>query len=476
MVNEPMFTPADKRVENCQFHAFLRDEQNIVRLAFSRRIEAAQPDDDLTIKLVEDRSDRPTYDIFRRNIRSDMDSDEQCRITLLPYPEMESNTADSTLKIEPAETTWFTEAANVSVREKDGMEKPLGILLMVNPENVHLIKNNLHTGETTEQQEENIFQLLEMLPATYRQHHLYRHYGIKGLPGPTVDADRAPYQWPLLNSLGEKYVTQGFGLTGSGLPGSGLPGADLLKQVMEDISNLTGTIAAMHEQGVAHGDIRLKSLRIIDGRLGPGNAERFSVTGACPGPRHPGEKRFTFYNNAWHAPELRFPGAYAGTGAGFAPWQYTPASKEGDIWSFGLLLAMMICHIQGGEEALYKAGVLQQSLADYMKSSDVYCANEVDRAVANEAAEIQKAGYGTPYLSEPKGLLKLNLPTGANCFSEPVGTALSNSDKKKLCQLVALVERCTHIDPKQRPSAKSVFEELDAIMGKQKNQLPWHWG
>ncbi|WBA82863.1 hypothetical protein [Endozoicomonas sp. GU-1] len=69
---------------------------------------------------------------------------------------------------------------------------------------------------------------------------------------------------------------------GSGLPGYGLPVSGLLKKVTEDISNL---IAAMHEQGVAHGDIRLKSLRIIDGRLGPGNAERFSVAGVCSGPR-----------------------------------------------------------------------------------------------------------------------------------------------------------------------------------------------
>ncbi|USE38417.1 hypothetical protein [Endozoicomonas sp. SCSIO W0465] len=466
-----MLTPANKSINNCQFHAFLRDEQYIVTDAFSRRIQSVKTNDDLIIKRVDDRPDMTTYDIFRRKTRSDMDSDEQCRMTLLPSPVIESSSADRALTIEPVEKTWFTEAAKVSVRDRGGVEKSLGILLMVNPDNVHLIKHYLcmedspeqqpeqYPEQYPEQQEEGIFQLLEMLPATCRQHHLYSHYGIKGLPKPAAgvdvsvasDSDPTLGHWPLLDGLGEKYIT---------------PVSGLLKNVLQDISSLTGTIASMHEQGVAHGDIRLKNLRIIDGQLGPGNTERFSVVGECSGTRQSGEKRFIFYNNAWHAPELRFPGAYAGTRAGFASWQYVAASKEGDIWSYGLLLAVMICHITGGEEVLCKAGILQQSLADYMKSSNLYKSDDVDRAVANEAAAIQKAGYGTRYLSEPKGLLKLNLPTMKKAVSGAVETELSDGDKKKLCQLVALVERCTDIDPKQRPTAKKVLEGLYVIMEK----------
>ncbi len=265
--------------------------------AFNRHVNAKTADGSLSIKRKDDQHEMPTYEIFRSKTKADMDSDERCYITLLGRQNI-NNSEIGKITIKPEKHSWFVEAGRVSIKENSGTDKPLGTLMMVSPNNVHLIKEN-EAGErnSPDAQDQKIPQLLEMIPASCRQACLYKQYEIPGMPGPVGNnSDPDSANWPLLDGFGEKYIGDK-----EGLPKS-------VQGVVNDMGSLAEVIASMHEKGIAHDDIKPGNLCRIDGRVGPGNPERFSVVGVHPGPDRLGEKRFTFYNNAWHAPELRFPG------------------------------------------------------------------------------------------------------------------------------------------------------------------------
>lgn len=441
----------------CEFRAFVPDLQGEVKAAFDHRVSIVGVNDNLHIKKIAKPSDgqTPTYEIFRRQIRNDMDSDEKCKLTLLTSLQLNSGTTGNTIMIKPEPYSWFAQVGRVTIRTPEGREKPAGSVMLVNPCHVKLLNESgtdrhgsrrppdslsLPLKPDPKKQEESIHQLLEMVSATTRQGHLCG-YGIKGLPmlaNPARDPLLA--HWPLLERLEKPYVEQGLPDTVSGL--------------IRDMGQVAETIAAMHEKGLAHGDIRLSQLRMVAGRPGPGLPERFSAVNQTPGPECLGEKRFIFYNNAWQPPELRFPGTLHRKSTPFAPWQYTSATREGDVWSFGMLLAVMVCGISGGKEKLKAAKVLQLSLVDYMTSSGCYDATELEQSIAKEQAAVNG---GSQYLTDRTSLLALNLP------SQRVEIPALPSDQAMIGALVRLINHCTAPDPAARPGAVQVKDRLLAL-------------
>lgn len=473
----------------CHFQAFLRDENNRVQKAFARRVGMAESDDGLMIKLSDERSGMATYEITRSKTRNDMDSGERWTLALLTSGKLKSGNRGERIIITPEKYSWFAEAGQVSIKKGRLTGESVGTLMMVNPENVQLLKKNNpgtsdsclsvlssatrrlfavcravaptascspRDSDTADfESDDSIHQLIEMIATTGRQSCIYEHK-INGLPK-LVEKETLPgliKGWPLLRGLGERYSAKKDALHGS------------VTKIVADMKTVVGTMVSMHDKQWAHGDIKLSNLRRVDGILGLAAPERFSVVGGQPGPDKLGEKRFTFYNNPWHAPELRFPGEVDDKYVWpepecrfqseslikktiFKPWQYTPVTKEGDIWSFGSLLAVMICRIPGGKALLEKERVLQLSLSDYMAAS-----GQFNAGVFHEGCD--------KFLSDKRSLLELNLPKRER-LPEQGDTAQLPGNAEKLSQLVALVKDCTDPAPEKRPSAESVYKRLGEI-------------
>lgn len=441
-----MSLPVVENASALQFHAFVPDQQGKVGNAFNYRI--VHPVDDLVIKLLEKRPEWQTYELFREAGRNDMDSNEHCQVTLLTSLNISSFGRGNTVTIEPQRYSWFARAGQVSVKGPDGESQPVGTLMLLNDQNVKLLNE---AGKThwwspsfqsapaipdVERLDESIHQLLEMVSTTARQHHIYQ-WGIKGLPGLAAGiVSPVPGQWPLLESLAKPYLEQCVS-----------KGA-VLGDVFRGLIQVVDTLASLHLRGVAHGDIRLEGLREVSGWLGPGLPERFSVVDVAPGSDTLGKKRFIFYNNAWQPPELRFPGVFDNPEQPFAPWQYTSATREGDIWSFGVMLAVIVCATPGGGEWLKANEGLQLSLSDYIKTCGLYDCAKLEQAVSRT----------TGFLANKKSLLALNLP------SRPINILLAEDDRNKLAPLIRLIDHCTQADPQKRPTAENVKEQLSQLV------------
>lgn len=93
--------------------------------------------------------------------------------------------------------------------------------------------------------------------------------------------------------------------------------------------------------------------------------------------------------------------------------------------------------------------MLQLSLFDYMTESGLF-----SDGVFHEGCE--------KFLSDKRSLLELNLPK-QGCLSEEDDTTGLPENAEKLSQLVALAKDCTGPDPKNRPSAESVYKKLGEI-------------
>ena len=447
-----MSLPFVEQASALPFHAFVTDQNRKVARVFDHRI--VHPVDKLAITLLEKRLEWQTYKVFREAGRNDMDSNEQWQVTLLTSLNMSSCGKGNTITIDPQQYSWFAQAGQVYVKEPDGkgLRQPMGTLMLLNAKNVKLL-NDPEAGKThrhspsfqavratpgAERLDESIHQLLEMVSTTARQHRIYQ-WGIKGLPSLAAGiAPSMPGQWPLLESLAKPYLEQCLCL----------PKGAALGDVIHGLSQVADTLASLHARGVAHGDIRLERLREVSGWLGPGLPERFSVVNEAPGPDKLGAKRFIFYNNAWQPPELRFPGVSDNPEQPFAPWQYTSATREGDIWSFGLMLAVILFASHGGREYFKAAEGLQRSLYDYIKSCGLYDGAKLNQAVSRSSG----------FLANKQSLLTLNQP------SAPMRISVVEEDRSKLAPLMRLIDHCTQADPQKRPTAENVKEQLSQLV------------
>ncbi|WP_257266268.1 hypothetical protein [Endozoicomonas sp. ONNA2] len=434
-----MSLPLVGNASSLLFHAFVKDQESkVVRVFNDRTVNTV---DDLAITLLEKGSEYQTYKVFRKAGRNDMDSNEQWHITLLTSLEINDCGKGKTATIDSQRYSWSARAGRVSVMGPDGKRQPVGTLMLLNAQNVRLLNDPGNTCQSAPGTpgagwlDKSIHQLLEMVPTTARQHHIYQ-WGIKGLPRLLAgSASPLPGQWPLLETLAEPYLKQC------------LSQGAAFGDVIHGLSQVADTLANLHARGVAHGDIRLEGLREVSGWLGPGLPERFSVVNVAPGPDKLGTKRFIFYNNAWQPPELRFPGDVNNPEQRFAPWQYTSATLEGDIWSFGLMLAVIVSAIEGVREYSYAAEGVQLSLYGYMKACGLF-----------DGEKLKQASRLSGFLKDKQSLLLLNMPPGLGRIS------VAEEDQGKLAPLKRLADQCTQADPQKRPTAEHLKDQLSQLV------------
>ena len=212
-----------------------------------------------------------------------------------------------------------------------------------------------------------------------------------------------------------------------------------LTEVLKHMALLARAMEYMHERNIAHGDIDLKSLLV---KFEPkmkvvfANFERSSKVDAVSASHTLGRKKFTFSNNVYHAPEIRFP-----TGTPQEHWRYTSATVKGDVWSFGFMLAAVLSLYQEADKAVEK---LQVSQPFYR-----YYADQNGKPIY-EPEELRDIAIVSPLQKNMKNASSIN--------------AISSVSEVQLHQLTELINSATEFDPERRPSATQIAETLEQIL------------
>lgn len=382
------------------FTAYLLDEDG----SFMRELIANK--DSVQIELTSSVNNLKYYTLTRpySDSRHDMDSDEVYQLVVMGSPGY--STQEQTVSLEDdGYKTWFNDNHGMTVRKKQLPLQMHGLLNMVNSKNAKPV---------------NPHQIMEMLAGISRQFYLLSLLDHPNIVKPVFDPVESG-DFPLMTSPGERYreiVEQK----------NESPG-DILRAMMDAAS----AMAYLHEQHVAHGDIKLESLYMNNDRIILGDFERFSLVSQSSGPKQLGRKKFTFVNNPFHAPELRFP-IQDGEKA-FKTWQYTHATLEGDIWSFGMMLASALYMTPKGHETakatrlnrpLYELAGLEAATNKYLEAKPL-------------AAYFRK---NIPQVSTQK---------------------LNTKEAAVLKQLAQLIDHCTSTNPEDRPDAAYVQASLKKI-------------
>lgn len=212
-----------------------------------------------------------------------------------------------------------------------------------------------------------------------------------------------------------------------------------LTEVLKHMALLARAMEYMHERNIAHGDIDLKSLLV---KLEPkmkvvfANFERSSKVDAVSASHTLGRKKFTFSNNVYHAPEIRFP-----TGTPKEHWRYTSATVKGDIWSFGFMLAAVLSLYQEADRAVEKLQVSKRFYHYYsaQNGEPIYSPKELSDIVT---------------VSPLQHYMKKALPI----------TATPSASEVQLQELAKLINSATEFDPERRPSATQIAKTLEQIL------------
>ena len=212
-----------------------------------------------------------------------------------------------------------------------------------------------------------------------------------------------------------------------------------LTEVLKHMALLARAMEYMHERNIAHGDIDLKSLLVkLEQKMKVvfANFERSSKVDAVSASHTLGRKKFTFSNNVYHAPEIRFP-----TGTPKEHWRYTSATVKGDIWSFGFMLAAVLSLYQEAGEAVEK---LQVSQPFYQ-----YYADQNGKPIY-EPEELRDIAIVSPLQQYMKK-------------ASPI-TAIPSVGEVQLQKLTKLINSATQFDPERRPSATQIAKTLEQIL------------
>ena len=215
-----------------------------------------------------------------------------------------------------------------------------------------------------------------------------------------------------------------------------------LTEVLKHMAFLARAMEHMHKRNIAHGDINLKSLLVkVEPEMNIvfANFERSSKVDDVSASHTLGRKKFTFSNNVYHAPEIRFP-----TRSPAEEWQYTSATKEGDIWSFGFMLAAVLSLYQEAAGALEKLTVNKRFYLYYVAQNG--------EPIYNPNKELSYIAKVSPLKHYMNG-------------SKPI-TAISSVNAKQLRELIALIDSATEFESELRPNATYMAEDLEDILEK----------
>lgn len=332
----------------------------------------------------------------------DMDSDEEYQLVVFTQRGY-SNSVES-VELSQDSKTWYSDNQQLTLRKKQIPVQMHGLLSTM----------NLSSADPT-----NPKQVIEFLGGIARQSYLLGLMDHPHVVRPVFEAE-ATTSFPLFEKPGTNYRDI--------IEGQKQTPADVLPYLIQAAEALT----YLHSQDIAHGDIKLESLFIKDRRLVLGNFERFSLVTKASGSQDLGRKKFTFYNNPFHAPELRYPQGSKLT------WRYTHATTEGDVWSFGMMLA----------SALYMTAEGHRTAADSLIAQPLWKIMNLPTEPAKES----------PLAASP-----LEKYYRKSTVSFEPAFAKTRKSAAALDKLQQLINDCTQLNPYKRPTAEAVFETLKTI-------------
>ena len=336
--------------------------------------------------------------------QADMDSSEAYQLVVFTNPE--SSFRDEQLQLEKHSGSWFASTPKASVDTLKTQVVVNGLLSTL----------NLKNSNTS-----NPYQVMEMLSAVARQAPLLKALDHPNIIKPAV-ARAGTNELALVAVPDNNYYDKMLSRSVS------------LQQLTRDMAQVANAMNYLHELEVAHGDIKLASVQLHQDKPVLSQFERFSLLDRESRAQQIGTKKFLFYNNEFHAPELRYPNGPEKT------WQYTYATKAGDVWSFGMMLAA----------ALYAMPVAHDAVkATALGSKKVY----------QQLGMSQEWAQGRFDNKQDRQVFRQSLAFHFRKTSV-VAEAPSSAQSAIITQFIQLIEDCTRADPKARPSAREVSERV----------------
>jgi serine/threonine protein kinase len=362
------------------------------------------------------------YRIIRekRSELVDMNTKEEYILRLFKANTITNDDSEINIEATPIYSTWFTDFLAVKLHNltADNTEK-LGMLPFLNTKHIKIIpKEGEHIEASTK-----INQLLEMAGSVARQMNLQRHLDNPNILGTFTANNMELLKIPdntLLNTINRQPYYS-------------------VNSLLTYMYDITQAIEFLHANNIAHGDIKLANFFTLLDKTVLTNFERFSVLNDSISGL--GIKNFTFYNNFYHAPEIRFPLGED------QKWSYTNITCAGDIYSLGMVFAGLLHLCYPEEFNVNSLTVINNT------SIDAYAQVEQKKAsLFNNQFSISNQ-----YL-EDEAAVAMAIDENMSLSNQ-----LSEADLEKLDELIDVINACHQQNPEDRPTATAVKDMLNKI-------------
>jgi serine/threonine protein kinase len=369
------------------------------------------------------------YRITRENRPElvDMNTKEEYILRLFKSNTINNNDNEINIETTPIYSTWFTDFLAVKLQSSmvENTEK-LGMLPFLNTKHIKIIPKEGESIEATTK----INQLLEMAGAVSRQINVQRHLDNPNILGTFVVNDMELLETPdnsLLNTMKQQQPHYN------------------INNLLSYMYDITQAVEFLHINNIAHGDIKLTNFFTLLDKTVLTNFERFSVLDDSISGL--GRKNFTFYNNFYHAPEIRFPLGED------QKWSYTNITFEGDIYSLGMVFAglLYLCHPE-------EFDVNRLTVANNV-SIDAYSQAEQKKAnLFNNQFSISNRHL------EDETAVAMSIDENTS-----ISNQLSQADLEILNELINVINACHQQNPENRPTATAVKDMLNKIIATNNN-------
>jgi serine/threonine protein kinase len=217
-------------------------------------------------------------------------------------------------------------------------------------------------------------------------------------------------------------------------------------KILTYMHDITQAVEFLHNKNIAHGDIKLSNVFTIEDEIKLSGFERFSfLDSSIPSL---GVKKFTFCNNIYQAPEVRYPLGKE------KKWCYTNATLEGDIYSLGMVFA----------------GILYTHLTEQFDPNKLVVSDNIFYYVNQETAKSKSFNRNPDTLKQdttnqpPIAVLSQFYFKKNNFMNSYYKSQEEYSDV--LNKLIDLINYCHQETPEHRPTATAVKDILTKLMEK----------
>ena len=232
----------------------------------------------------------------------------------------------------PVYQTWFTTFYKTIIDSKLTNKILEGMLPFLNDKNLKILN-------ASEDPNIAMNQLVEMAGAVARQVNMLNNQDSKNILSTIKIGDNA---YSMLNIPESSLMHYIFTQTEFTI-------INLLEVMLEIVKG----VEYLHNNQIAHGSLELKNIFIHNNNIVIAGLERYSILADSSG-----IKNFTFYNNCYSAPELRYPQGEE------QKWAYTNATLEGDIYSLGIIFTAFL-YIYFPDEITFSELFKKHKISEY---------------------------------------------------------------------------------------------------------------